>query len=127
MIEQQSHWAELLGDLERQASDPQQSELILDLQETQTISSFFINELIRISLRLRMTDRRLLIVNVQPHVCEVFRLLRLDRTFEFVPVPVCAETEQASAANKHRVDAAEKAGTFFLKRFASRFALRSVP
>ncbi len=125
MLEQQSQLSELLSDLERQVCDPLLCEVVLDLAETQVISSFFINELIRVSLRLRMTDRRLLLINVQPSVCEVLKLLRLDRTFEFESIPVCDETGQASATIKQRTDPAQKARTFFLRRFASRFALRS--
>ena len=127
MIQQQTQLSELLCILESQTNDPQRTEVVLDLTETQAISSFFINELIRANLRLRMTDRRLLLVNVQPCVCEVLRLLRLDRTFEYEPAKICSESGQESAAIKHRVDPAENPGTFFLRRFASRFALRSLP
>ncbi len=121
MLELQEKIAELIREVERQAGDPIQREIVLDLQHTQVISSFFINELIRIRLRLRMTERRLLLTNVQPHVCEVLRLLRLDRTFEYQPaVAVCEETEQASAAFKHRLDPTHKVAGFFLRRFALR-------
>ncbi len=127
MLELHENIDELMRDVERQAGNPLQPEVVLDLNETPMISSHLINELIRISLRLRMTERRLLLINVQPPVCEVLRLLRLDRTFEYQPaVLVCEKTEQQSPAIKHRMEAAEKSGGFFLRRFASRFALRSL-
>jgi len=127
MLELQEKIVELIREVERQAGDPLQPEVVLDLSEMQVISSYLINELIRISLRLRLTERRLLLTNVQPHVCEILRLLRLDRTFEYQPaVLVCHETEQASPAIKHRRDPAQKTGGFFLRRFANRFALRSL-
>ncbi len=127
MLDLQSRISELLSEAERQACDPNELEVVLDLAELSVISSQFINELIRINLRLRMTDRRMLLVNVEPPVCEVLRLLRLDRTFEYIPIAVCNENGQESAVLKHRIDAAEKSGNYFLRRFAARFALRSLP
>jgi len=126
MIELQERISVMLLELERQISDPLQRDVILDMAETLVFSSNFVNELIRINLRLRMTERRLLLINVQPTVCEMLKLLRLDRTFDFEPAPVCVENEQASPAIKQRFDAAEKTASFFLRKFASRFALRSV-
>ena len=127
MLELQEKIVELVREAERQAGEPSQLEVVLDMSETPMISSYLINELIRISLRLRMTERRLLLTNVDPQVCEVLRLLRLDRTFEYQPAVVaCEQTGQASAAIKQRFDPAEKSGGFFLRRFASRFALRSL-
>ena len=126
MIELHGRISDMLLGLERQISDPLQLEVVLDLAETPVISSHFVNELIRINLRLRMAERRLLLINVQPTVCEMMKLLRLDRTFEYKPIPVCVENEQASPAIKQRFDASEKTSSFFLRKFASRFALRSV-
>ena len=126
MIELQERISVMLQELERQISDPLQHDVVLDMAETFVFSSHFVNELIRINLRLRMTERRLLLVNVQPPVCELLKLLRLDRTFDFEPPPVCVENEQARPTIKQRFDAAEKSSSFFLRKFASRFALRSV-
>lgn len=121
MRELQEKMAELIRHAERQAADPVQREIVLNLQDAQVISSSLINELIRISLRLRMSERRLLLTNVQPHVCEVLRLLRLDRTFEYRPaVAVCEGIEQASTAIEHRRDPAQKIAGFFLRRSALR-------
>ena len=100
---------------------------MLDMADMQVISSQFVNELIRINLRLRMSERHLLMTGVQPTVCEVLKLLRLDRTFDYEPAAICAENEQTSPAIKQRFDAAEKNTSFFLRKFASRFALRSLP
>lgn len=126
MVEVQERISQMLLELERKISDPMQHEVVLDLAETPVFSSQFVNELIRINLRLRMTERRLLLINVQPTACEVLRLLRLDRTFDFEPALVCVENEQSSAAIKQRFDPAEKTPSFFLRKFASRFALRSI-
>lgn len=126
MIELQDRISEILLDLERQISDPLLREVVLDMAEMPVIASNFVNELIRINLRLRMTERRLLLTNVQPTVCEVLRLLRLDRTFDFESAPVCVENEQASLAIRQRFDAGEKTSSFLLRKFASRFALRSL-
>ncbi len=125
MIELTERISDLLRELERQVKDPLQREVVLDMAECTVFSSQFVNELIRTNLRLRMSERRLLLINVPPHVCETLRLLRLDRTFDFQPAPICIENEQASPAIKQRFDAAEKSQTFFLRKFVSRFALRS--
>ena len=125
MLERQSQLSDLLRNLECQVGDPLRSEVVLDLAETHVISSFFINELIQVSLRLRMTERRLVLVNVQPSVCEVLKLLRLDRTFEVQPIAICEESEQSSATFRQRTDPPQNQNSFFLRRFASRFALRT--
>ena len=125
MVELQEPVSDMLLELERQICDPLQHDVVLDLVETLSISSHFVNELIRINLRLRMTERRLLLINVQPTVCEVLKLLRLDRTFDYEPVPDCVGNKQPSLPIKQRLDAAQKTSTF-LRRFSSRpFALRS--
>ncbi len=125
MIELQERISNMLLELERQISNPLQPVVVLDLAEMPIISSNLINELIRTNLRLRMSERRLLLKNVQPTVCEMLKLLRLDRTFEYESAPVCVENEQSSPAIRQRFDAAEKTTSFFLRKFASRFALRT--
>lgn len=126
MVELQERISELFLEVERQICNPLQTIVVLDLAETPIISSHFVNELIRINLRLRMTERRLLLINVQPTVCEMLKLLRLDRTFDYEPTRVCIENEQPSPAIKQRFDANKKTPSFFLRKFASRFAMRSV-
>ncbi len=126
MIDCQERISGMLQELERQVSDSLQREIVLDMAETQVFSSHFVNELIRMNLRLRMSERRLVLINVQPTVCEALKLLRLDRTFDYEPAVVCDENEQTSPPIKQRFDAAEKTSNFFLRKFASRFALRSV-
>ena len=125
MVELQECVSDMLLELERQICDPLQHDVLLDLVETRRISSHFVNELIRINLRLRMTERRLLLINVQPTVCEVLKLLRLDRTFDYEPVPDCVENEQPSPPIKQRFDAAQKTSSFLLRISSSPFALRS--
>jgi anti-anti-sigma regulatory factor len=122
MAELKGRQTNLLAELERQIGDPLKLEVILDMAETPIISSQFVNELIRTNLRLRMTERRLLLINVQPTVIELLKLLRLDRTFDCEPVPNCIENEQTSAVIKQRFDATEKTSFFLLRKFASRFA-----
>ena len=127
MVELQEHISDILLELERKIRDPLLHDVVLDMAETPVISSRFVNELIRINLRLRMTERRLLLINVQPTVCELLKLLRLDRTFDFEPVPVCIENEQPCLAIKQRNNAAEKTSFFFLRKSSSSpFSLRSV-
>lgn len=126
MIELEDRISEVLLELERQVSDPLLSEIVVDMADMPVLTSHFVNELIRTNLRLRMTERSLLLVNVQPTACEVLKLLRLDRTFDYKPAPTCEENEQASPAIRQRFDAAEKSPSFFLRKFASRFALRSL-
>ena len=101
-------------------ADEKCCEVVVDFEHFPTISSRLINELIRTHLELRLDDRSMRLVNVHPPVAEVLRLLRLDRTLPFTELVVCPESEQASQGTKHRVDAAEKYPTFFLRRFASR-------
>ena len=113
MIDLHEHSSAMLLELERQISDPLQTAVVLDLAETAIISSYFVNQLIRINLRLRMTERRLVLINVQPTVCEVLKLLRLDRTFDYEPVPICEGIEQASSAIRQRFDAPKKLPLFF--------------
>lgn len=126
MVELQDRISEILREAERQTGEPRRAEVVLDMAETQGISSHFVNEMIRINLRLRMSERRLRLINVPPNICEVLKLLRLDRSFDCEPAPCCVENEQASPTIKQRRDAAEKSATFFLRKFASRFALRSL-
>ncbi len=125
MVELQERVSDMLLELERQICDPLQHDVVLDLVETLSISSHFVNELIRINLRLRMTERRLLLINVQPTVCEVLKLLRLDRTFDYETVPDCVENKQPSLPIKQRLDAAQKTSTFLRRFSSSPFALRS--
>jgi anti-anti-sigma regulatory factor len=95
-------------------------EIVLDFQHFPRISSRLINELIGTHLELRLHDRSLRLVNVQPEVCNVFKLLRLDRTLDFSEVSQCSESKHVSPVLAHRVDDAEKNSAFFLRRFAVR-------
>jgi anti-anti-sigma regulatory factor len=124
MIETRDRISELMLELENQISDPRLREVVLDMADLPIISSRFVNDLIRINLHLRMTERHLLLINVQPTVCELLKLLRLDRTLDYQLVPICDENEQASLAIRQRFDSTEKPTSFFLRKFASRFALR---
>ncbi len=101
-------------------ADEKCREVVVDFEQFPAISSRLINELIRTHLELRLHDRTMRLVQVHPQVAEVLRLLRLDRTLPFTELLPCPENEQSSVGLKHRVDAAEKIPTFFLRRFASR-------
>lgn len=125
MLKLQESIADLLLELERQIGDPSQLEVVLDLSETPIITSNFVNELIRINLRLRMDERRLLLINVQPLLSEMLKLWRLDRTFDYEPTPVCAENGQASPSNRQQSGATLKTPSIFLQKFTSRFVARS--
>ncbi len=125
MVELQDCMTAMLLELERQIGDPLRLEIVLDMAETPVISSGFVNELIRVNLRMRMSGRRLLLINVQPTICEVFKLLRLDRTFDFEPIPICIENKHASSTIKQTSDPAQKTSNLFLRKFVSRLAPRS--
>ena len=100
-------------------ADPKCREIVVDFEQFPLISSRLINELIRTHLQLRLSDRSMRLVNVLPHIAEVLKLLRIDRTIEFSEVPICIESGQPSKLIKQRVDRPENLPTDFL-RVASR-------
>lgn len=59
------------------------SHLQLDFQDIERLNSVWLNELIGINRKARSRGVRLVLVNVQESVRDVFSVTRIDRLFEF--------------------------------------------
>lgn len=73
--------SELIG--EDKSQDDHQEVLNLDFKEIDWISSAALNELIGINSQARSQGVRIVLVDVQQSVRDVFALTRLERMFEF--------------------------------------------
>ncbi len=75
-----THLEELVGD---EQMDPKSLQLNLDLGRVEKITSAGLNELIGINCRARSHGIRLVLLDVQDSVRDIFALTRLERIFEF--------------------------------------------
>ncbi len=71
-----------LHELNRRAANLKDGEVVADLSEVRNISSRELGELVKIHLRLRQDDRRLVLENVQSFVMDIFELTRINRLVE---------------------------------------------
>jgi anti-anti-sigma factor len=75
------HLHGLIDDAEQDERGPLQT-LNLDLEQVDRLSSSAVNHLIGVNRRARSCGIRLVLINVQQSVREVFALTRLERMFE---------------------------------------------
>jgi anti-anti-sigma factor len=74
-----SRW---LDELHQRAHELTAGELVFDLHDVQAINSQQLGEIIKVHLKLRQHDRRLVLENVSACLLGVFELTRLDRMVE---------------------------------------------
>ena len=74
---------QVAGHLDQLAESAADSQLNIDLKEVERITSAGLNELIGINSQARSCGVRLVLLDVQEAVRDVFALTRLERMFEF--------------------------------------------
>ncbi|TWU58789.1 hypothetical protein Poly51_15690 [Rubripirellula tenax] len=71
-----------LEQAKQKAEQSPEIDVVIDLTGIERINSHELNKLIRLQLHVKQCGRRLVLVNVQETVFQVFTLTRLDRLIE---------------------------------------------